>query len=530
MSIKSKLKSWWRGAEGSQRGTFYGQGELGGWHALNPLENGWQRNLDIEPFSLDHVPAVYASVMLIARSISQCYPVHKREGVNGEMETVQTSAASRILRNPNSYQSGTDFILNMVSEALFHGEAFAVCTRNDRHEINSIHPLARNTCSPMVDEYTQTIFYSIGSNPLSPVEIDYIAPAEDIWHLKFHTPRHPLCGESPVKAAALAAGIHVAMSRNQQAFFAQNNRPSGILSTDQALNSNQMSQLRHAFDEQSKAWAMGGMPILGNGLKFTPMSLSSADAQVIETLKWTTQEIARCFGVPPAMIGDAQAAAQMGNTQTLVNTFMSTSLGSYLEQIERQLDRLFGLPNFGEYIELDTSALLRVDMRERIESLGRGVQMGIFSPNEARRMEGMSPLVNGDQVFLQQQMTPIDLLYAVHESAIASKLGIDNVPNINQPNGLADREIEFAGKSIGWNFTGVKDPDREYSVGDVFIENGSSFVWLGDKAKMIAQRGKDAKPADVAKALAGSDELREVVREMMSDETLNALIREHMSK
>lgn len=405
MGLTQRLKSFF-GLEGSWRGPFFGRGEQGGWFQLSSIEDGWQRNLNLD-VSVSRVPAVYACVMAISRAISQCYPKHVRE-IDDGFEEVTNSAAFRVLMHPNDYQTRPGFLLNLVSTALFEGEAFAIATRNARFEIDSLHLLPRGVCSPVVDPETREVFYSVGESPLAPGGADFIAPARDILHLKFHTPRHHLVGETPIKAAALAIGINVALSTSQAAFFANMNRPSGILSTDATLSKEQMQALRAAFEEQSKGMSAGRIPILGGGLKFSPMSISSHDAELIQAQRMSIEDICRVFGVPPPLVGDLSHAT-LNNAETLIQHFLAISLGSYLEHIESAFDNLFGLPN-DEYIELDTTALLRTDFAGRIDALQKGVNGGIYTPNEARRREGMSPIAGGDAVYLQRQMTPIDKL------------------------------------------------------------------------------------------------------------------------
>ena len=427
-------------AESSARGPFFGMGELGGWHNIDPLGDGWQRNLAVDMATAKNVPTVYACVTRTAELVSQCYVTHVRSRDNNPSQ-ITTSAAYRVLRNPNRYQSGAEFFYNMVCTALFEGEAFAVATRNDRNEISSLHTLAPGTCTPLIDDETREIFYSIGSNPLSPTGADYIAPARDVYHLKFHTPRHPLIGESPLKAAALALGINVALSRNQAAFFERMNRPSGILSTEMNLNAQQMQQLRSAFEDQSKAWAAGGMPILGSGMKFQPLAVSSQDAQLVQAQKMSVEEICRVFGMPPPLVGDLSHAT-LNNTETLISYFLSTSLGSKLEIIERGFDRLFALPNT-EYVELDTAALLRTNFQDRINGLTKAVQGGLMSIDEARLREGLPPVDGGSNVFLQRQMTSIDLLSQLNEAELGNKLA----PPAPEPN--PEPEPEQSDPEIG---------------------------------------------------------------------------------
>lgn len=438
MKLLDRAKSF-LGFEGASRGPFNGMGELGGFYGIESLGDGWQRNLEVDEFSARRVPGVYACVMAISRAVSQCYPTHIRL-IDGTHERVKTSAAFRVLRNPNAYQASPDFLLNLVATALFEGEAFAVATRNDRYEIDSLHLLPRGACAVRVDEDTRAIYYSIGSSPLAPGGVDYIAPARDVLHLRFHTPRHPLIGESPIRAAALAIGINVALSQNQAAFFSRMNRPSGILSTDQVLNADQAARLRSAFDEQSKKWAAGGMPILGGGLKFQALSINSQDAQLVEAQRMSLEDICRVFGVPPPMVGDL-AHATLSNAESLIQNFLSMSLGSYLEHIERAFDRLFGLGN-NEFIELDTSALLRTDFAGRVDGLTKAVQGGLMTPDEARAREGLSPIKGGDVAYLQRQMTPIDKIGDLLEAETEAKLAPPPAPVAPAPEDPQEPAVE----------------------------------------------------------------------------------------
>lgn len=405
MGLFDRFKKRDKSLEGSWRGPFMGVGELGGLHQFDPLGDGWQRNIQ-RPEDAEKVPTIYACVMAIARSISQCYPKHVRRDAR-KFESITNSAAFRTLKNPNEYQSSPEFLLNMVAAALFKGESFAIAVRNDRNEIVALHPLGGKTCTPFIDPDTKAIFYQVGQSELID-DIDYLVPARDIWHLKFHTPRHPLVGESPIKAAALAVGINVALNRNQAAFFAQMNRPSGVLRTDEKLRPEQIRQLREAFDQQSKAWSQGGLPILTAGLQFQQLGVSSQDAQVVQAQRMSSEEICKVFGVPPPLIGDLSHST-LSNAETMISNFLSLGLGSYLEMIERSLDRLFGLKN-NEFVELDTAALLRTDFEGRINGLTKAVQGGLFTPDEARAREGLSPIKGGDAAFLQRQMVPINLI------------------------------------------------------------------------------------------------------------------------
>jgi HK97 family phage portal protein len=403
--IAGTIKSIFGFGEGTYRGPAIGVSEYGNTFAI-PFGDGYQRGLTMGGNNRN-VPAVYASVMANARAVSQCYPYHKQV-VDGKHTVITTSPASRLLRYPNEYETFSQFIYNVVAQMMFEGECMVLIVRDNSFKPVSLHICPKGTASPQINPESGEIFYSIGSNPMRPEAMDYVVPARDMIHFKQHTPRHPLIGESPIKAAALAVGINVALSETQAAFFNNMNRPSGLLSTDTVLTKDQMMQLRAAFDEQSKDWAKGKMPILGGGLKFEQLSVNSVDAQLIEAQRMSIEEVARVFGVPLPIIGDLTNAT-LSNVEQLISMWLSISLGSLLENLERSLDKAFDLPA-SQYIELDVAALLRTDFMARVEGLTKGVQGGLFTPNEAREKEGLSPVDSGDIPYLQAQMTPINLL------------------------------------------------------------------------------------------------------------------------
>src|SRR4029077_15136092 len=97
-----------------------------------------------------------------------------------------------------------------------------------------------------------------------------------------------------------------------------------------------------------------------------------------------------------------------GSTELLMQSWVASGLGFALNHIEESLGLLFGLKGQpDEYIEFDTAALLRSAMKDRIESLARGVQGGIFAPYEARNSEGFDSVEYGDERRVQRQVVPL---------------------------------------------------------------------------------------------------------------------------
>jgi HK97 family phage portal protein len=355
--------------------------------------------------------AVEAGVSAYAQTAAMLPGFHWRRLDNGGRERIETSALAKILHRPNGYQTRSDFILNQVRALYFRGNCYALAEMDERGKPSALHPMLPTVCQPYVDPETQEVFYSIAPTELTPREgegwpfdASRVVPARYVWHVRLHTPRSPLIGDTPLTAAAMAIGANDAINSQQQRFFANMSRPSGTLNTELVLTKKQVEELRGLWNEQSTGMNIGGVPILSAGLKWTPLSMTASDAQLIEFYKLSVADIARVLRIPLPLIGEQ--GATFNNTEVLMQFWIASGLGFLLEHLELSLDQFFGLPA-NEYSEFETAALLRSNFKERIAGLVQGVQGGIYTPNEGRNLEGLPSVESGDEPRMQQQVVPL---------------------------------------------------------------------------------------------------------------------------
>lgn len=381
----------------------------GGWLPAGTAWNWWQKGEKLRPYGA-HSAMVEACVSAYAQTVAMCPGDHWRLLPNGGRERVTTSALTRLLRRPNPYQSISDFLLNLTRTLYMEGNAYALAIRNDRFEVAELHLMASRQCQAMVAENGE-VFYGLGGNEI--IERRFggtlTVPARDVLHVRLHTPRHPLRGESPILAAALDIAAGNAAVQQQIEFFANQARPSIILSTDLVLTVEQTRQLRASWDEQSRGAGAGGTPILSAGLKPITVSSTAVDAQLAETLKMSDQSVALAFRVPLQILGIG--GTPYASTEALMQSWVSQGLGFALNHIEEAFGQLFGLRGVpDEYVEFSTSALLRSAFRDRIEGLAAGVIGGIIAPDEARAEMELPevPGGHGKMPRVQQQVVPLD--------------------------------------------------------------------------------------------------------------------------
>lgn len=382
---------------------------LQGWLPDGAPWNAWQAGIDPQAYP-SASSMVEACVGAYSQTIAMCPGAHWVTEDNGGRKRITNSALNRILRRPNEYQSISDFLLNLTRQLYEYGEAFALAQRNDRNEISALHLMRSNVCSARI-ALDGSIFYALGGNEIVDAMLGgakiNAAPSRDVLHIRLHTPRHPLKGESPIMAAALDVAAGGAMSAQTLAFFRNQSRPSGILKTDTILTPEQATALREAWNAQSQGWNAGKVPILTAGLGWQDVSQKNSDAQLAELMKLSEEHIALAFRVPLPILG--RGGSTMGSTELLMQQWIASGLGFALNHIEEAFGLLFGLKGQpDEYLEFDTAALLRSAMKDRIEALAAGVIGGIYTPNEARRLEGLPDAVEGDQPRVQQQVVPLD--------------------------------------------------------------------------------------------------------------------------
>ena len=403
--------------EGEVRPGPYQLPVTGGWLPAGSPWNWWQDGT-IPATGFDSSAMVEACLSAYSQTVAMCPGDHWRMNDKDGRDRVTNSALSRILRKPNSYQSPSDFMLNLTRSLYAEGNAYALALRNDRYEIDELHLMDPRLSAPQLAT-TGDIFYYLGGNDVIDKQVTerLIVPQRDVLHVRLNATRrrmpYPLVGDTPLGAALQDIALSNAMTAQQIQFYMNQARPSAVLTTDLILDKDQVQFVRDRWDEQSKGIRAGGTPILTGGLKPMMLGASSKDADLAKMMQLPDQHIALAFRVPLQILGIA-GGTPFGSTELLMQSWVATGLGFALNHIEDAFGLLFALKGQpDEYVEFDTKALLRSAFKDRIAALAQAVQGGIFSPNEARASESMDAVKFGDEPRVQQQVVPLSAAAAI---------------------------------------------------------------------------------------------------------------------
>jgi HK97 family phage portal protein len=411
------LRTVLRAVEGEYRPGPYNLPFSGGWLPNGAALNWWQQGENIVPYSTRSA-VVEACVSAYSQTTAMCPGDHWRMNRKGGKERVTNSALSRILRHPNAYQTISDFMLNAVRQLYLDGNAYALALRNDRFEITELHLMDSRLSFPQVAT-DGSVFYRLYGNSVIEREIPgpLVVPQRDVLHLRLHVDRtrrypFPLWGITPLLSTVGDIDFYNSILNQQIQFYLNQARPSAVLTTDLVLDKDQVQFLRDRWDEQSQGINQGKTPILTGGLKVQPWGAAPKDSDIAEILKISETHIALAFRIPLPILG--LPGQSFGTTEALMQFWIATGLGFCLNHIEEAFGLLFqlkGQPD--EYVGFDTAALLRSAFKDRIDSLARAVQGGIFSPNEARASEGYDAVKFGEEPRVQQQVVPLSAASAI---------------------------------------------------------------------------------------------------------------------
>lgn len=305
-----------------------------------------------------------------------------------------------VLRKPNHYQTRIQFLQQWLISLLLHGNAYILKDRDERGVVRALYVLDPQRVCPLVAD-DGSVFYRLSDDYLAGVREQIIIPAREIIHDRWTTLWHPLVGVSPIYACAVSATQGRRIQSNSSKFFENMSRPSGVITAPGTIDDVTAKRIKTEFEANFSGGKIGRLLVAGDGLTYSPMTIPAEDAQLIEQLKWTVEDVARCFQMPLWKINAGPMPAY-GNSEIGQRAYYAETLQNPIESIELLLDEGLELPaKYGT--EFDLKPLLRMDTAARMAAHSAGVGAGVVTPNEARAEEGLPPVPGGDTPYLQVQ-------------------------------------------------------------------------------------------------------------------------------
>jgi len=372
----------------------------GGWQSIirESYPGAWQQNIEIDPKeNLFRFSAIYACVTGISSDIAKLHLSVMREDNNGILTEQRTGAVPRLIRKPNQYQTRFQFVQHWLLSKLLTGNTYALKSKNAQGLVEKLFILEPSFVTVLVSD-SGDVYYQIKQDNLTG-NMDVTVPASEIIHDRHACLFHPLVGIGPIYACGYSATMGNAIQQNSAGFFKNKSSPGGILTAPGRISDDAAKRLKEHWDNNYSGAKAGKVAVLGDGLKFERMTVSATDAQLIEQLKWTVEDIGRAFRYPGYKLGSGSAPIS-NNVEMLNLEYYSGCLQPLIESMESVLDDGLGLPQ-GTHMQFDLEGLTRMDTESRFKTAGESLK--VASINEARKRLNMAPVDGGESVYTQQQ-------------------------------------------------------------------------------------------------------------------------------
>lgn len=204
---------------------------------------------------------------------------------------------------------------------------------------------------------------------------------------------------SPIKMQSEAIGLGIRAQQHGAHTLATNATPSGTLNVVGKLDKQVKKEIKEQWDLAYGPNGNGGVAVLEGDAKFSPISMSNEDAQLLQTRQFQRQEICGIYGVPPHMISDTAQAKGWSTMEQMMTEFVTLSLNPLTIRFEQAIARALIPPRDRNrrFVKFSTNGLLRGDIAARSNLYKSAIDSRWMTPNEARGYEDMNPLPGGDE-------------------------------------------------------------------------------------------------------------------------------------
>ncbi|KAB0285464.1 phage portal protein [Vibrio fortis] len=341
---------------------------------------------------------VYTCVRIISESIGMI-PMQLYREKNGVFEEVsRTTREHKIFcQNPNDFMTAQEMNEYLVTVLLLRGHAFAEVERNALNSVSALLPM-RYLNGVNLSMTTEGVPFATWSTHAGvsrtshPPFVD-----DDLFDIKLQT-LNGYQGVSPIAAMAEQIGTAIATQRHTAKIFENGTRLSGVLSTEDSLDDDAIARLLSSWNGAYGGTDNAGkVAVLEHGLQYTNITMTNQDAQLLEMLCFSREQVASAYRVPVHMLNDTTAQT-MNNVEQNNLQFLKTTLMPIITKLENAYTKL--LPS-NMIIKFDTTQFVRGDIRSQAEVAERLIKNRVISHEESRTMFDLPPAKEGELFVIQ---------------------------------------------------------------------------------------------------------------------------------
>ena len=361
------------------------------------------------------ISSVYTSCKILAEDVGS-FPVNLYQNDSkgeydeeGKKVTLRDDLRYQLLHyNPNTYTTSNTFFSTLEYIRNVKGNSFAKIDRDNNGFITGfrIIPPACITTYKIVND--QLFYLYQKDTETEPVWLDSM----EVLHFRSLS-NDGVWGMNPIEKLRLNLSTTYKAFTTIDKFYDNNATSPKALKTTIPEGINPKDWQAKVVDFTEK---YGGFKNAGKIISLPPftelqdITLSFADAEFINTIRFNADQIAALYKVPPHMLGNFESS-KFSNLESLQLSYKINTIRPILRMYRQELEfktltsteRLNGMS-----IEFNTNSLVETDSKTRIANYKDLFGMGVITPNQMANIEGFPAYEGGDNHFMLTQLMSVE--------------------------------------------------------------------------------------------------------------------------
>ncbi len=321
-----------------------------------------------------------------------------------------------LLHQVNPFQTSNEFIaLDTIYNELI-GESFWALNFNalgEPAEIVLPYPHLMSVVPDKNFPFVKGYVYGTGADAV-PFNVN------EIIHFKYPNPLDQHRGLAPARAIGINLDAEQNADKWVNQFFYNSARPDGVISFDYNLSDEQFDKLKKQWSEKYKGVSKAHqVALLEGGGKYLQIQNSIKDMDFANLKQKNRDVILGVFGMPQSVMGISEnvnkANAEAGD-YTFARWIVKPRLDWKKAKLQEQL-----IPRFrrSENLTLGFTEVVPETIEQKRDLAESGMRAGYLTINEARKLQRLDPLPNGDVLLVPLNLIPTPIKEVIKPPAPA---------------------------------------------------------------------------------------------------------------
>lgn len=354
-----------------------------------PIGVGSASGMRVSPESVKRISTALACVSKIAKTVAMLPRSMYTETAEGKTMARQHPLHDLLRSSPNTQQTSFEFFQMMQGHLELRGNAFAEIKPGPRGAVDQLIPMHpdRVTIEPLQSGRLRYIYNDPRTN------MDRKMVQEEVFHVR-NFMDDGIKGQSTVAMAIDVFGIALAAQDYYARFLKNDARPSLAITGAVFKNESDRELFINRWQRAQTEGNRFKVAALSPGMDVKQLGMLSKDAELLDSRKFSREEICAIFDMPPRVIGISEKGSSYNSAEQDNITFATYCILPRVILWEQAIDKWL-VTSAAYFPEFNLEVLLRGDTKSRYDAYHVAIGDGWMNQDEARAKEGLNPIPEG---------------------------------------------------------------------------------------------------------------------------------------